>query len=549
MKSSVCNHELARIAALNQYEILDSAPEQVFDDLVLLAAQICDTPIALINLLDANRQWFKAKIGLDVQQIPMNIGFCRRCVQQREILIIPDTLADEEYATDAVVTSQPYARFYAGVPLIVPGGQAIGTISIVDRIPRQITTKQVEALQAISRLVVTQLEVRRNSINISARQRAEMQICEQTAFLDIATDAVIVQDLSHNILAWNKSAKNIYGWSAAEAIGKNAMELLHNEALPNYLEIYRNVLEYGSWQGELQRKRKSGSEITVQSHWILLHDQNFKVKSILIADTDITQRQELEKQFLRAQQVEKIGILASGITHDLNNVLSPILMSAHLLQRKYSDRDTQKILSIIENNTKHGINLIKQVLSVVPEIEGSIPEKVAVLKPKVIQIKGLILEMQQMMQQIFPKSISLSIEIKPNLCPIYGNKTKFYQILMNLCLNARDAMPHGGNLSISADNIFIDQNYAQMYPNTQVGDYLLLIITDTGLGINEKLLDKIFEPLFTTKKVGKGTGLGLSIVLGIIKEYNGFIKVSSCVGKGTKFQVYLPAVSNDLEKI
>ncbi len=451
MNSSVCNHEAAGIAALYEYDILDSAPEKVFDDLVFLAAQICDTPIAIINFIDANRQWFKAKIGLDIEQIPRNIGFCRRCLQQRETLIIPDTLVDEEYAKDAVVTSEPYARFYAGVPLIVPGGEVIGTISIVDRIPRQMTTKQVEALQAISRLVVMQLEVRRNSLEtITARQSAKMQICEQTALLEIATDVLM--------------------------------------------------------------------------------------------DTDITQQKKLEKQFSHAQRVAEMGIIAGSITHDLNNLLSPILTSVQLLQRKYSDRHTQKILSIIENNTKHGINLVKQVLSFVPGIEDDIPVKTAVLQYQVIQLKHLILEMQHIVQQTFPKSISLAIKIQPDLLPIYGNNTQIYQILMNLCLNARDAMPEGGNLSIYADNIFIDQNYAQIHRDAQVGDYILLTVTDTGLGIHQQLLDKIFEPFFTTKKINKNSGLGLSKVLDMIKEHQGFIKVSSFVGKGTKFQVYLPAV-------
>ncbi|MDB9340510.1 MULTISPECIES: ATP-binding protein [Cyanophyceae] len=544
MNSSVCNHEAARIAALDQYQILDSAPEQVFDDLAFLAAQICDTPIALINLLDANRQWFKAKIGLDIQQIPMNIGFCRRCVQQRETLIIPDTLADEAYATDAVVTSAPYARFYAGVPLIIPGGEAIGTISIVDHIPRQITTKQVEALQAISRLIVTQLEVRRNSIeDTTANQRAKLQICEQTALLDIATDAIIVRDLSHNILVWNKSAENIYGFSAAEAIGENAMELLENQSIAKELEIYRDVLKYGSWQGELQRNRKSGEKILVNSRWSLFCDEDLQPKSILIVDTDITQRQELQKQFLRAQRVEKIGTLAGGIVHDLNNVLSPILMSVHLLQRQCGDRQTEQILSIIDNNTKHGINLVKQMLSFVQGIGGDISEQPTALQHTVIQVKDLILEMQQIVQQTFPKSISLSTEIPPDLWQIYGNSTQFHQILMNLCLNARDAMPEGGRLSISASNIFIDENYAKMSLDAQVGDYIVLTVTDTGLGINPKILDKIFAPFFTTKEIGQGTGLGLATVIAIVKEHDGLITVSSSVGQGTKFQVYLPAIT------
>lgn len=666
MQSSVCNHEAARLEALHQYQIIDTAPEQAFDDLVSLAAQICDTPIALINLIDANRQWFKAKVGLDIPEMPADIGLCRFCIQQTDTLIIPDTLADERFATEVVVTSEPYARFYVGVPLIVPGGQAIGTLCIVDRIPRQINQKQVEALQSISRLVVKQLEIRRNlgelasikteykqtqealhqsecilhsffnsapmmmgivelvdndilhitdnlatakffgltpeamqnrlaremgatdkhlnqwihyyrqaqrtqspvrfeyffdtpqgqrwlsatvspiAINsgqhpkfayivedISQRKQAEQKIREQAALLNITTDAIVVQDLSHKILFWNKSAENLYGWQVEEAIDKNANQILYSKNLPQHLEIYNTVLKNGSWQGELPKISKSGAEITVASRWTLVVDEHFQAKSILIVDTDITQKKQLEKQFLRAQRMESIGTLASGIAHDLNNVLSPIVMSTQLLKNKCSDRNTQQILSIVENNAKHGANLVKQVLSFVRGIEGD---------RTVLQVKHLILEMQQIVQQTFPKTIAITTEIQPDLFPVCGDSTQLHQVLMNLCLNARDAMPEGGNLSITAENIYIDKNYTMMHLDAKVGTYILLNITDTGLGINNELLDKIFEPFFTTKQFSNGTGLGLSTVMGIIKGHGGFITVSSCVGKGTQFKVYLPAL-------
>ncbi|MBE9049450.1 GAF domain-containing protein [Nostocales cyanobacterium LEGE 11386] len=447
MKSSVCNHEVARIEALYQYQILDSAPEQAFDDLVFLAAQICDAPIALINLLDTNRQWFKAKVGLDIREMPIDIGFCRLCIQQKDILIIPDTLADEQYATNVVVTSEPYVRFYVGVPLIVAGGQAIATLCVVDRISRQITPKQLKALQSISRLIIKQLEMR------------------------------------------------------------------------------RSLLELTSIQSEYKETPK-----------ILCHSES----TFLVVDTDITQKQELEQQFLRAQRMESIGTLASGIAHDLNNVLSPILMSVQLLQSKCRDRNTQQILSIIENNTKRGTNLVKQVLSFVQGIEGDFPGKPAPNIRNVIQIKHLILEIQQIVQQTFPQSIVLSTEIQPNLLPIRGDSTQLYQVLINLCLNARDAMPDGGNLTISAENIFIDENHAKTNLDAKVGSYICLTVTDTGLGISGEIIDKIFDPFFTTKEFGKGTGLGLSTVMGIVKGHGGLITVSSCVGKGTQFQVYLP---------
>ncbi len=450
MKSFVSNKESARLEALHQYQILDTPPEEAFDDLAFLATQICNTPIALINLIDANRQWFKAKVGLDVPEMPRNNGFSSICMESGEVLIIPDTLADERFATNPLVTYAEFAvRFYADVPLLAPGGEAIGTLCIVDRVPHQINPQQVEALQTLSRMIVRQLENRRNLVELA-------------------------------------SIKQEY---------KQVQEALHQS------------------------------------------------ESILAIDTDISQKKQLEKQVLRAQRMESIGTLASGIAHDLNNVLSPILMSVHLLKAKNREPQINQMLSIIESNAKRGADLVKQVLSFARGIEGDIQGQTATPQHTVLQVKHLILEIQQIILQTFPKSITVYTEIQEELLPICADSTQLHQVLINLCLNARDAMLTGGTLTISAENIWIDEIYASMHIGAKVGAYIALTVADTGLGISKEILDRIFEPFFTTKELGKGTGLGLSTVISIIKEHDGFITVSSCVGEGTKFQVYLPAVN------
>lgn len=667
MNTLTVKNEARRLEALHQYQILDTPPEQVFDDLAFLAAQICGTPIALINLIDTKRHWFKAKIGLDIPQMPRDIGFCPFCIEKGDTLVIPDTLTDKQYASDPVVTCEPYVRFYAGVPLITPGGEAIGTVCIVDSQPRKINDEQLEALKAISRMIIRQLEIRRNltelasiktdykqakealhesecrlysffdsapmmmgtvelrhddikhisdnpasakffgltpeamknrfasdmgvpqkyvrkwinhyrqaektrspvsfeylhetgdakkwlratvsSIaaccsspqrfayvieDITERKQAEQQIREQAALLDISTDAIVVRDLSNKVLLWNKSAEKLYGWKAEEAMCLNLNQLDNKPLLQQ--EIYQAVLSNGTWQGELQKNTKSGKQIIVESRWTLVRDEHQKAKSILVVDTDITQKKQLETQFLRAQRMESIGTLASGIAHDLNNMLSPILMSVPLLKAKVSDDRSQKVLSIVENNAKRGASLVKQVLSFARGIEGD---------RTVLQLKHQILEMKQIIKQTFPKSITLEKEIEPDLWLICGDSTQIHQVLINLCVNARDAMPNGGTLKISAKNIFIDENFARMQLDARVGSYILLSVADTGIGICQETKERIFEPFFTTKEFGKGTGLGLSTVMGIVKSHGGFITVSSALNKGTKFQVYLPAVNTD----
>ncbi|MFW9260238.1 ATP-binding protein [Nostoc sp. CALU 546] len=542
MKSFVCNNESARLEALRRYHILDTPPEEAFDDLAFLAAQICNTPIALINLIDANRQWFKAKVGLNLPEMPRNNGFDSICMESGEVLIIPDTLADKRFATNLLVTSAEFAvRFYAGVPLLAPGGEAIGTLCIVDRVPHQISLQQVEALQTLSRVVVRQLEIRRNSVELASVQQEYNQARE--ALLDIVSDAIAVQDLSNKILLWNKSAEKLYGWKPEEAIGKQSDELLSIESLTQHLEICQTVVRNGFWQGELHKTSKSGKKLIVESRWTLIKDEHFQAKSILVVDTDITQIKQLEKQFFHVQRMESIGTLASGISHDLNNLLSPILMSVHLIKAKSRDQQINQMLSIIESNAKRGADLVKQVLSFARGIEGDVQGQTATRQHSVLQVKHLILEMRQIISQTFPKSIAVYTEIQEELLPICADSTQLHQVLINLCLNARDAMLTGGTLTISAENIWIDETYASMHIEATVGAYIIVKVADTGFGISKEILDRIFEPFFTTKELGKGTGLGLSTVMAIIKEHGGFITVSSYVGKGTEFKVYLPAVN------
>jgi PAS domain S-box-containing protein len=937
MNSLVLDREKVRLLTLRQYQILDTSQEESFDDLAMLAAQICGTPMALINLIDANRQWFKAKVGINLTEVPRGVGLCPICMESGDVLIIPDTLASERFANSPVVIGEPYIRFYAGVPLMTAEGLVLGTLCVMDTKPREVTRKQIDGLQSLARLVMQQLEIRRNltqliivqndykqakealhqsehilssffnnaammmgvvevcdndikmlsantasanflgrtpqelkncraseigisqqyidkwigyyleaerikapikfeyvhdrtgyvkifnvtitaidsynsdniinvnknykkkfayiiediterkkveeerlqllerertasnriknifesitdgfftldnnwcfsflnqqaepllqrkreelfakniweafpdainskfyheyqravservsvefeefyrplnawfavhaypsseglsvyfqditkrkqaeeelncqqaimrSMNsvsplgyyvinkcsgqvfflnkrfceiwgiedlqqniersqlkhkdvmaeclklvadapsfleadklihnqnnsavgedeiilkdgrvirrvstrfrqegdccsgrlyiledITGRKRTEQQMRSSAALLDITSDAIILRDLSNKILLWNHSAEKLYGWLAEEVIETNANDILSHTKSPQYKDVYYAVLEKGSWQGELVKSTKSGQEIIVDSRWTLVLDEHSKPKSILTVDTDITQKKQLEAQFLRTQRVESIGTLASGIAHDLNNVLSPILMSAQLLKSKSSNSQNSKVLSIIENNAKRGADLVKQVLSFARGMEGEHTK---------IKIQHLIQEVRQIIEQTFPKSIDFYADVKDDLQPISGDNTQLHQVLINLCLNARDAMPKGGNLTLSAENILIDENFQSMHIDAKVGQYVLLTFTDTGIGIEKKNLDRIFEPFFTTKEFGKGTGLGLSTVMGIIKGHGGFVSVSSTVGQGTQFKIYLPAVNSEI---
>ncbi len=373
--------------------------------------------------------------------------------------------------------------------------------------------------------------------DITERRRAEEKVQEQAALLDKAHDAIAVYDMEHRLIYWNKGAERLYGWTAGEVIGKNHDELLHKEESPQFIEAKKRVIEEGEWTGELHHVTKEGKEIIVESRWTLVHDSKGKPKSILAINTDITAKKNLETQLLRAQRLESIGTLASGITHDINNVLSPIMMSLQLLQEKFPDDESRKLLDILERSTQRGADLVKQVQSFARGVKG---ERVA------LQVTRIVSEIRQIIKETFPKSIEFRIDISRELWTIMGDATQLHQVLMNLCVNARDAMPDGGVLGICAENIFIDKNYARMNIEAKVGRYIVITVSDTGTGIPHEIIDRIFDPFFTTKKPGKGTGLGLPTALAIVKSHSGFINVYSEVNRGTTFKVYLPAVKANI---
>ncbi|MBI3189356.1 MAG: PAS domain S-box protein [Ignavibacteriales bacterium] len=368
--------------------------------------------------------------------------------------------------------------------------------------------------------------------DLSERIRSEDQIKNQAALIDNAHDAIAVCDLEGKISYWNKSAELIYGWKQEEIQQKNVNEVLYQEYSPEIVDALRTVLEKGEWTGELQQVAKNGKGVIVDSRWTLLNDREGFPKSILLINTDITEKVKLQMQFLRTQRLESLGTLASGIAHDLNNVLAPILMAVQILKRKFSDDASQRMLVTLETSAKRGSDIVKQVLTFARGAEGKRDE---------LQPKHLVKEIQSLINETFPKSIVLKSNIQNGTWTVSGDATHLHQVLLNLCVNARDAMPQGGTLSIALENISLDETYVRLHPQAKQGSYVVFTVSDTGTGITPEVMENIFEPFFTTKGIGKVTGLGLSTVNGIIKEHGGFITVYSEVNAGTTFKVYLPA--------
>jgi two-component system cell cycle sensor histidine kinase/response regulator CckA len=371
------------------------------------------------------------------------------------------------------------------------------------------------------------------SRDITERKHAEEKILQQAKLLDVARDAILVVNLDGRILFWNQGAVDLYGWTSEEIIEKHDEDILYVTLPPQWKEFNRTLREQDQWRGEMNHVTKRGNVVVVESHWTLVRDQAGTPTCILKVNSDITDKKLLEKRFLQTQRVESLGTLAGGIAHDINNVLTPMLVAAQLLLRMKSlDEESRQWVQGIEAAARRGAHLVRQVLLFARGVEG---ERVPLV------VKYLVAELETMLKETFPRAIRIQILLPQDLWVIIGDFTQIYQVLLNLCVNARDAMPNGGSLQIEAANILVDQDFARRFSDASPGPHVSISVVDTGTGIPSHVMDKIFDPFFTTKETSKGTGLGLSTVLGIVKSHGGFVAVESKEGSGTRLTVYIPA--------
>ncbi|MDB6172128.1 MAG: hypothetical protein JWL59_1439 [Chthoniobacteraceae bacterium] len=363
------------------------------------------------------------------------------------------------------------------------------------------------------------------------------QIREQAALLDHARDAILVQDLDGRIKYWNKSAERVFGWTSKEVLGNKVQDLLH-ESLNPYEAALKGTLSEDAWIGEMTKRTKTHCDVLIEGRWTLMRNEAGEPTAILAINTDITEKKKIEAQFFRAQRMESIGALAGGIAHDLNNVFAPMIMGVDLLKLRVTDPENCHLLEVMETCGQRGADLIKQVLYFARGLEGN---------RELISLRRVMDELQRMACDTFPKSISVEANVPEGTWNILGDATQLHQVLLNLCVNARDAMPRGGELRITARNRQIDEQFAAMHSGARSGPYVMLEVADTGEGIPPKIMERIFEPFFTTKEIGKGTGLGLSTTMAIVRNHGGFMTVESKLGVGTLFQINLPAETSSTQ--
>lgn len=364
-----------------------------------------------------------------------------------------------------------------------------------------------------------------------SESRFRMTAMQLSNVLDYSLDVICSFDEDGNFVQVNAACRAVWGYGADELLGTKYLEKVVREDRDRTEESSAAIMAGKSTRSfENRFHRKDGTVAYMQwaAHW------SGTERIMFCVARDITEKKMLESQFLRAQRMESIGTLAGGIAHDLNNVLAPIMMAIELLKMDDEDPTRAGILSTIEISAKRGADMVRQVLSFARGVEGRQLE---------VQVAHLLKEIQKISNETFLKNIQVKVGLDPEIWVVEGDPTQLHQVMLNLSVNARDAMPDGGTLTLSARNVMLDEQYSIMNLESSPGPHVVIEIEDTGTGMSPEVIDRIFEPFYTTKELGKGTGLGLSTTLAIIKSHGGFVRVSSELGKGTKFRIYLPAKS------
>ncbi len=367
------------------------------------------------------------------------------------------------------------------------------------------------------------------------RELEQQQLRLQHSALEAAANAILITDRQGTIQWVNEAFTRLTGHARVEAIGKTPRLLksgVHTSEF--YRKIWQTVLGGAVWQGELTNRRKDGTVYEEEMTITPVRSEDGEVSHFISIKQDVTERRKLEQQFLRAQRMQSIGLLAGGVAHDLNNVLAPVLMALPLLRTDLLPEQRNHILDMLEKSVQRGANIVQQVLTFARGVE---------VQRTAVQLRHLVREVAKIAEETFPRDIDVRSSVPAELWPLVGDPTQIHQVLLNLAVNARDAMPQGGQLDIAARNVELSATVQYMDFEIPAGRYVSVNVTDTGTGIEASVLERMFEPFYTTKPAGKGTGLGLSTVLGIVKSHGGLVEVQTKIGAGSTFTVFLPAAS------
>jgi signal transduction histidine kinase/CheY-like chemotaxis protein len=515
--------ETARLAALRDLDLLDTDPEAGFDDLVALARELAGTPIALVSLIDAERQWFKARVGLDVTETPRSMAFCDHAIRGQDVLVTLDAARDSRFADNPLVTGEPFIRFYAGAPIRTPEGHAIGTVCVIDGAPRE-RFDHAPALAALARQAAALIELRRMA-RIDAALRADA-MRDRERLWTLTHDLILVCDLDGLVMAANPAWQSVFG--ALEVPGTVVMRsfLVDTSARPRLREIADGAAipfstdYYGA----------DGAVRTIS--WTLRREGGL----IYAIGRDDTALRAAQAELMQAQKMESLGQLTGGIAHDFNNLLTVIVGNLDIATRRLRTGDTARVeraLAEAGEGANRAATLTQRLLAFARRQR---------LAPRAVDPVGLLADIRPLVERAASEAIEVEIVSERGVWPVEIDVNQLENAILNLAVNARDAMQAAGGgttLLISLGNARVDAVEAARH-DAAPGDYVRLTVADTGTGMSEEVRSRAFEPFFTTKGVGRGTGLGLSQVHGFVRQSGGFVTIDTRPGEGTGVHLWLP---------
>lgn len=553
MNRSSDRSEEARAGALHAYGILDTPAEEVFDGLAMLATQVCATPMALLGFIDRGRVWIKAKVGLDVVELPRG-GFCARAMEQDGPLIIADAAMEPDLASDPFLNGQVKARFCAAVPLRDRQGYTIGLLTVFDRVPRRLRQDQAQGLQALGHQAMALLDAR-CELSKRARvahapgdpkpashsSRGTLPDARFRKAFDASPELMVISALSDGrYIEVNETFLRVTGYRREEVIGRTASEVNFLVDPWERSQIRQLLRQRGAAHNmEARFRLKSGEERVglLSATTIHLGYERY----VLYVVNDITERERAEEEqkradarMQRAQKLESLGILAGGIGHDFNNILMGILGNASLaLEQLPDDAPARYHIREIEKSALRAADLTAQMLAYAGEGETA---------REPVNLSKLAEEMGCLLHSAVSKKATLRCTYAANLPVVLADPAQMRQVLMNLVTNASEALGDDeGAIRVSTGILQADRVYlAHAYPDPELpaGTYVYLEVSDTGVGMDAQTRARIFEPFYSTK--GPGRGLGLAACLGIVRGHGGGILVDSRPGHGTTIRLLLP---------
>ena len=698
-----------RLAALESYAILDTPTESEFDDLVRLAAETFGAPIAVVNLVAGNRQWFKAELGIGARELPLDVSICAHAILQNDFMVVPDTMEDSRFACNPLVTAEDGLRFYAGALLRSDEGLPIGTVCVLDRVPRPagISDHQRLVLEVLARQVMVQLELRKTMVAQSIRadelsetirertiaMRELRSVEERYRLVGRATnDAIWDWDFASNQVTLNEALETVHGYApdTVEPTGEWWIEQIHPDDRARVDNSIHAAIDgtADSWSDEYRFRRADGSYAAIFDRGHIIREDAGKAVRMIGAMLDLTERQQsraelsineerlrlatqaaevgfwdvdvihdiliwppivkrmfgisadvpvsmldfydglhpedrphtsaafaaacepeqralydveyrtvgkedgiirwvaakgrgifdemdrclrvvgtaidvterkrkeaelyelnqhlerrvaeevaerehAEEALRHAQKMEAVGQLTGGIAHDFNNMLAVVIGSLDLLNRRVgvSDPRAKRFIDAAHEGAQRAATLTQRLLAF---------SRQQPLNPEVLDANKLVPNMSDLLSHSIGTDIRLETVLGAGLWRTHADRNQLESAILNLAVNARDAMPEGGRLTIETQNVYFEERHVAANFGVPVGQYVMITVSDTGIGMPPDVIAKAFDPFFTTKAVGKGTGLGLSQVYGFVRQSGGHVKIYSEDGAGTTIKIYLP---------